>query len=464
MKEKVVPPPLTLDSRAAAPDMEEYYARLATAVNPATGIIKYLHPVRFFPSDPEYFCYNSIVASTDRFSGLAPNSQVNAGIGTNDTLARLAAVGECLERYSSALYEEGELIRASYEELLRDYPADNVLSPQEIELFADSQYRQPDFPFVRFHEKMSTFWTWTYCLLQQKPMLTPAIFVFMPYVVRTREENCTYTTSTGLAFSHSLESAILAGIYEVVERDALMITWYNRLSRYKLDLVDVPPQVEAYLDRHYRQFGRHRLHCMEITSDIGIPVVFTVVTGKGIAGEPAMAVGAACRMSPLDAFYKSLMEGFQTFNWARFLLRSKAVKDELGEFRVVSFEQHVQHYTREENYAKAEFSFASADKKKIADLPNLDRGSIYANIQGACECIRAAGFRHLLVKDLTSTDVAELGGHVARVVLPKAVPLNLGNQRMFYGVRRMFEVPCRLGLMTSPSTPETLNPAPHPFP
>jgi ribosomal protein S12 methylthiotransferase accessory factor len=444
--------------------MEEFAARIARAVDPATGIVKYLHPVRFYASDPDYFCYNSIVASAERFSGLAPNSQVNAGIGTTQTLARLAAIGECLERYSSALYEESGLVRASYVELCRDYPAENILAPNDIELFGESQYRQPDFPFVRFHEKITTFWTWTYCLIQKRPMLTPATFVFMPYVVRSREENCTYTTSTGLAFSHSLESAILAAIYEVVERDALMITWYNRLSRPKIALNDVPLQVKEYLDRHYTMFGQHRLHCMNITSDIGIPVIFTVVTGKGIETEPALAVGAASRLNPLDAFYKSLMEGFQTFNWARFLKRSKTAKDELGEFRVVSFEQHVQHYTRDENYAKAEFSFASPEQVKLQDMPNLDRGTICGNIEAATQQIRAAGCKHLLVKELTSADVAELGGHVARVVIPKTVPLNLGNQRLFLGVRRMFEVPYRMGLLPSPTMPDSLNPAPHPFP
>lgn len=459
-----IPSNLCLNPEATTPDADEFYNQLLPLINPATGIVKYLHPVHFYPSDPDYFCYNSIVASTDRFTGLAPNSQVNTGIGVNKTLARLSTIGECLERYCPAIYDENALLRASYEELRRTYPAENILGPEELEFFDASQYDKPDFPFLRFHAKVKTFWTWMHCLIQKRPMLVPAAMVYLPYVFRAREENFTYTTSTGLAFSSSLEGAILSGLYEAVERDALMIMWYNRLSLPRIDFADVPPEVHGYLQRYYRLFGLERIHAVNITNDIGLPVIFTVVTGNGTDLEPALAVGAACRIDPVECLFKSVMEAFQTSNWARHLKKTKPVRDELGEFKVVSFDQHVQLYTRQENYAQAEFSFTAPEKVRLADMPNRDRKNLYANIQTAVTQIEQAGFQHVLVKDLTSEDVAETGGRVARVIIPKAVPLNLGEHRRCLGVRRIFTVPVKMGWRKEAATIAELNPVPHPFP
>ena len=447
------------------PDPEEVYGRLKRCVNSNTGIVKHLYPLTLYPSDPNFFKYSTIVCSANRFSGLAPNSQINGGAGLTPTLAKLAAIGEALERYSSSLYDEKELVRSTFRKLSERIPSQHILQPECLELFSPSQYQQPDFPFVPFHEDLETFWTWTYCMIQNRPVLAPAALVYLPYVFRKKEENFTYNTSTGLAFSYSLESAILGGIYESIERDAIMIMWYNRLMFPLVDLQDVPDDVESYLSSRFRLFKRERIHCVDVTTDIGVPVFFTVITGDGYPHEPPLAVGAACRLNPVECFLKSTMEGFQTYAWARYLKQEKEItRDGMGEFRVSGFDKHVQFYTREENYEKAKFCFSSPKRVKLGGLPDLDTRDVYGNLMKAVELVKKAGFPHLLIKDVTSEDVRTLGGYVARVVIPKTVPLNMGTTRRFLAVRRIYDVPFKIGMRPSPTSPADLNPDPHPFP
>jgi ribosomal protein S12 methylthiotransferase accessory factor len=65
--------------------------------------------------------------------------------------------------------------------------------------------------------------------------------------------------------------------------------------------------------------------------------------------------------------------------------------------------------------------------------------------------------------DLTTPDIEELGLRVVRVVVPGAHPLYMGHINRALGVRRLYEVPQRLGYPgLVPGDAD--NPYPHPFP
>ena len=166
-----------------------------------------------------------------------------------------------------------------------------------------------------------------------------------------------------MAFSYSFESAILSSIFEIIERDSIMIMWHNKLSLPKISLEksSLPTKAFEFFQKKFRYFDLSRVHCINVTSDIGIPTIFTVITGDGSDTEPAMAVGAACRLDPVECLFKSVMEAMQTYAWARYLKKEKTIeKDELGQFRVSGFDKHVQRYTKEENLDDAKL-----DRKSV---------------------------------------------------------------------------------------------------
>jgi ribosomal protein S12 methylthiotransferase accessory factor len=69
----------------------------------------------------------------------------------------------------------------------------------------------------------------------------------------------------------------------------------------------------------------------------------------------------------------------------------------------------------------------------------------------------------VLLADVTTPDVRDLGLSVVRAVVPGSHPLFMGHALRARGGRRLWEVPQRLGHRgISPATGD--NPAPHPYP
>jgi ribosomal protein S12 methylthiotransferase accessory factor len=76
-----------------------------------------------------------------------------------------------------------------------------------------------------------------------------------------------------------MQEAILQGFFELVERDAVGIWWYNRLQRPGLDLATLEqPYVRALLGR-YEQLG-FAVSVLDLTTDFGI-AVFGVIARTG---------------------------------------------------------------------------------------------------------------------------------------------------------------------------------------
>src|SRR5262249_37421026 len=71
---------------------------------------------------------------------------------------------------------------------------------------------------------------------------------------------------------------------ELVERDAYAIWWYNRLRRPEIDLDKVGDSYVRDLRDQFAAMGRH-LWVLDVTSDLGIPVVIAVSHWKEDAQE-----------------------------------------------------------------------------------------------------------------------------------------------------------------------------------
>src|SRR6266542_3933631 len=69
----------------------------------------------------------------------------------------------------------------------------------------------------------------------------------------------------------------------------------------------------------------------------------------------------------------------------------------------------------------------------------------------------------LLYVNCTPADMASLGLHTARVLIPGYQPLHFGAGEPRLAGRRLYELPYQLGLTPTPSTPEDLNVDPHPL-
>ncbi len=106
--------------------------------------------------------------------------------------------------------------------------------------------------------------------------------------------------STGAAAGGCLASALVRGIYEVIERDAFMISYLNKLENDKVDLEKIP---DARITTLLSILNRYRIegHIMDITSDLGVPTFVTILVDRTGIG-PAIHCGLKTSFLIMNCF------------------------------------------------------------------------------------------------------------------------------------------------------------------
>lgn len=112
------------------------------------------------------------------------------------------------------------------------------------------------------------------------------------------------TTNSGVGAGTTAEAAIERGLFELIERDAIAMWWWGGSPARAIAADDgALGDIEEYLVR-LRRTGDRRLWLLELTSDIGLPVIAAlssdatgdgVVTGFGADRDKGTAAKAALR-------------------------------------------------------------------------------------------------------------------------------------------------------------------------
>lgn len=373
-----------------------------------------------------------------------------AGYAADPAAARAAAIGEAIERYAAAEPPAGL-------PLARACELDGAVDPERFALFAPDQYRRASFPFVPFTRRTRVRWTEGRSLADGARVFLPAQLVYLRWdALADGEEPIGYSTSSGLACDGSFEEAALAGLLELVERDAFMLAWRARLSLPLLEISSVPELVAW--ERRYLAASRLRLDVVDLSVVHDVPTALAVV--RDAAGS--LAAGAAAAPDPAGAYRKAVAEAYASHGAAR-RMRSAAprFRDDFSD--VVSFGDHIRVYAEPANAARADFLTASPARRPIRDVKPLEGQDTTEQLEALVARLVACGIEPYAV-DATTPDVAELGLHVVRAVAPELCPLDVRQDACFLGGERLRTAPAALGLRARPLRISELNLDPHPFP
>lgn len=168
------------------------------------------------------------------------------GFGLVNTM--LSTIGEAVERAVAALVAgapdiPGRRVMCSYEELrTRELDA---LDPAQLGLFSDAQYDSPSFLYARFFADTVVEWVEGTRLRSGEPVFVPAQLVDMVHIYDSHEEIIGYPVSGGLSCHTSWMAAVYHGLTEVIERDAVNVSWYTDAPPRHLVLDD--PEVRRLL-------------------------------------------------------------------------------------------------------------------------------------------------------------------------------------------------------------------------
>jgi len=422
-------------------------------VNPRTGVVREVTEFRIDDDEPLFVHYLSTASSTEAF-GFLPNFANNGGAAATAPAAIAKALGEAVERYCSAIFRPDDLIYSSHRDL-----HEPATDPAGYALYTSAQYDAPAFPWRPFNTDTIVAWAPGTSLVTGERNLVPAAYVYVPYrYQRNRSETpIAQPISTGLACGTSLEDAMLTALCEVIERDAFTITWQAGLSRPRIRFDSLPTDLGALVDRF--RFVGLTVHVVDITTDIACPTVLTVAEGSSPT-SPALAVAAAAHPDPEIAVRKSLEELAHTRKFAgqcMDFLPPVPVDVENEHPAVDDQRAHLRFYCPQEAKPLAQFAWTSAEEVDLRDVRTTTSRTLDALVADV-----AAKGQDVIAVDLTTSDVAELGLHVVRVVVPGCHPLHMGHAFRCKGGDRLSTVPVRLG--ASDWSPEQENPYPHPFP
>ncbi len=401
---------------------------LTDLVSARTGLVRTVAPYQrssVEPDPPRIF--NAALSHFD-FRRAAPIERAATGKGATDNEARLAAIAEAAERYCGWNGRIELFLRAPINEL-----DGSAIAPVEFGLYSSDQYLRRDFPYRAFDPTRPIAWVRGVELSNRQPVWLPAELVYLNFF----EDHLAPPDSTGMAAGPDLEGAILAGIYEAVERDAFTSTWLGRLPAKHADGA-VSGAIETSIIRHYARSGVE-IRLYRLASCVPIAVMMALAIDETGAG-PAAVVGLGCHLNPAVAARKALFEVCQV----RPGVSVEAGRRLNSPADVRTLEDHASYYAVPERLIE----FAFLDSPEREDSTDRSTGSVTGDIAFCVDALAKVGCRAAYV-DITAPELEDFPIRVARVLVTGLQPIHFG-----HGMER-------LGGRRAPR--ENLNPAPHPL-
>ncbi|OAN70685.1 hypothetical protein A8B78_04325 [Jannaschia sp. EhC01] len=290
-------------------DAETTLARLAPQISPITGLVGGLKRTT---SDTGIYVYRG-----GRYSTKQPQTYQDlrrsltfcgAGKGVTKTQAKIGAVAETLEWYTLGAPPVCPIIEASYSDLSR---TERVLSPETLSHFSVSQLASAQAAKAAgtevsaripesFDPDIAIPWRPVWSLTNSAWAYCPA-----SYCHWSIEARLTPTDSNGMAAGSSLEDAIIHGLNEVIERDAVAIWWYNFIKRPGLDLDGLSPSFLTAV-RDYQASLNREFWVIDVTSDLAIPSFAAISVDKD-SGD-SLGVGFGTHLDATVAASRALAE------------------------------------------------------------------------------------------------------------------------------------------------------------
>ncbi len=377
-----------------ARELEDSLARAERALDDRVGLVQQVGEAESFPV-PYYLARGSDTAG---FSDVTAARDA-AGVAAGWNAAFMKALGEGLERYCAGIYRTDAFETAP--------PAD-VEDAVEPSAFVCNAGPSAD----------AISWVGGRNLHTDGDVRLPAEFAFYP----PPSQRFRPPITTGLGLGNSGVEAVLSGLYEVIERDATMLSWYSTFEPMGLAVED---------DGFETLVGRARSEDLAVTpllltQDVDVPVVAVAVHREE---WPRFAVGSGAHLDVASAARSALAEALQ--NWME--LRGMGPEDAAQESGAIG------HYA---DFPDAAADFVDAETTVPAATVGPDEvPSGGAQLDDVLDRLADADLTAYAVRT-TTRDVEALGFEAVRALVPAAQPLFFGEG--YFGDRAE-SVPAELG-------------------
>lgn len=419
--------------------------RVAPTVDPLTGVVR---GVRKIPVDGCDFIH-VYSANHAHHYGRATVTELkeelrdhSGGKGWTDLDARVSAICESLERASS-VHRGTEPSRVAR----RSELGSGALAPNDLMAFSKDQFRTRvewndrhggGFQWIpQPYGDEAIEWSQVTSLASGEIRWIPTAFIY--YGFRGAGGAFCDGDSNGLASGNCLEEAVLQGLLELVERDAVAVWWYNRLHRPGVNLRTLDDEWSMGIAAHYRALGRD-LWALDLTTDLGIPVIAAL---SALDGREVI-FGFGAHLDAGVALRRALTEVNQMLTSV--ILDPEERKAHLGGVFPDALRWWDSHTVETDPYLCAADGGPARLPDDVSSPPSDDL------MDDIAECVRRASSVgcDVLAHDLTRPDISF---PVVKVVMP--------GLRHFWrrlGPGRLYDLPVALGWRTQPVREDGMNP------
>ena len=433
---------------------EETLARYRHLVSPVSGVVTWLSRAAD-EGDPwlhVHWAGSNLALRTRKLSSLRRSLRSkSAGKGSSRMQSEVSALCEAIERYSGAFHGDEIRTRRRFADFAQAGESEAV-HPNDVQLFSDRQLDDAERinarghpynvvpPRLDPHAEIDWSPVWSLTRGRHRYLPTSILYGMTP---EQRGSSDLVADSNGCAAGNTLEEAILQGFFELVERDAFAIWWYNRLAAPGVDLASLDDDYLASAPDYYQRAGRD-MWVLDVTSDLGIPA-FVALSRRTGARTEDIIYGAGAHADPRIAALRAVCELNQCLSW---LPRpgsgasGPAIDDPLALWwwKTARLADHPY-------LAPA----SGTTPRRKCDYPVPVTADTRDEVE-RCRAIVEARGMEFLVLDQTRPDI---GMPVVRVVVP-----GLRHFWQRFAPGRLYGVPVEMGRRDTPLAEDELNPVP----
>ena len=245
------------------------------------------------------------------------------------------------------------------------------------------------------------------------------------------------------AAGNTLEEAILQGFFELAERDAFAIWWYNRLQRPGVDLDSFGDEYLASAPEYYSQYNRE-MWVLDLTGDLGIPA-FVALSRRNDGAAEDIIYGAGAHTDPRIAALRAVCELNQCLTWVP--------RPDNTQTRYGVDDPMCLWWWKNGKLADHPHLAPAGDAglRRSSDYPVPETEDMKEDVEWCRGLVEAKGME-FMVLDQTRPDI---GMPVARVIVP-----GLRHFWERFAPGRLYDVPVEMGWRDSPAGETELNPVP----
>lgn len=288
-----------------------------------------------------------------------------------------------------------------------------------------------------YDEEAVLDWVPVWSLTRKRFRYLPAEYCYFGYP----QTRFAHGDSNGNASGNTLEETVLQGFFELVERDAASLWWYNRLQRPGVDFRSFEEPYYKELQEEYSRLGR-KMWALDLTSDLGIPT-FVALSCQDDGTGSLIMFGFGTHLDPKIALSRVITEMNQTLSILKVFQSGKAPLEDRNTLK----------WLEEATLANQAYLVPdpTVPAKQRRDYGQLSHPDMLEDIAYCSDIVERLGME-ILVLDQSRPDIDM---PVVKVIVP-----GLRHFWARFAPGRLYDVPVKLGWLPKPHTEAELNPIP----